>query len=207
MFGNNIGRLGAAALMIAAANPSRPAAAQVLPYDQLVVRVPCCRCIDGAQQTVNLNTGAVPWTVKPPVGASAMAAPFPVAQIPGSWTSLPPAQWVRHPATQGPGNYVYELLVFVPRCVIPARVYLAGRFAADNGASLRINANPPISTDSTWGFTTSVVLPAVILPRGVNTIRVRVNNISGRTAFLMKTAVTFTCPSYAEVIEAYVAPN
>lgn len=200
MFRNNSVRLIGAALMIAGISPSIPVsglgsqADAQRPPARGFVTLRCCRCVDGSVQTVQINTGSAPWLVTPPVGAPAQAVLVPPGQIPSSWTSLPPARWVWHPTQHGVGNYVYELRIFVPRCVIRAAVSVTGRFAADNGGSLQINANPAVNTNPVTGFATSVPVPVTALVPGMNVIRVRVNNLGGPTGFLLRAAVTSRCP-------------
>ncbi len=203
MAGPKIARIGAA-WVVAGAAWSFSASAQ--DFSGNVVDVPCCTCTDGSVLTVNLNTGAAPWRVVAPNGSSAMAVKVPEAQTSG-WTVAGPASWIRHPSFQGPGRYSYEVRMAMRRCVIPARITVGGLFAADDGGSLQIDNNPNIGTDPVLGFRTPVAVPWTRLKQGNHVIRVRVNNQSGLTGFLLKAAVTVRCPSYAHVIEPIAVPG
>jgi hypothetical protein len=79
-------------------------------------------------------------------------------------------------------------------------VTLAGAFAADNQATLQVNANPSLSTVNTTGFVAPTAIPATPLQPGMNTITVRLTNLHGVTGFLFRGAVTSRCPR--EAVEA-----
>lgn len=161
-----------------------------------MVTVPCCRCIDGSIQTINLNTGAAPWQVQPPAGPSVAAVQV-AGNLPGGWASMPPAKWIRHPGPNAVGDYVYTLRVFVPRCVIPASVVLTGEFAADNHATLQVNSTT-VSTVATTGFVNpTTITPTPLVPGVVNIITVRLHNLHGATGFVLRGSVTRRCPREA----------
>jgi hypothetical protein len=83
------------------------------------ITVPCCKCIDGKSQTINLNTGTAPWTSN--TGSVALV-PSPNA----AWASKPPAKWI-YTGSNAPGLYTYNLNIHVPKdCIIPMDVSFKG---------------------------------------------------------------------------------
>jgi hypothetical protein len=222
MFRANFHHLSSAITLLAAAGLSAPAAAQVdpigipqpgggaiiqIPIPIQVIRLPCCRCIDGSSQVVNISTGTVAWRVSAPNGADAQAVAVP--NRPASWTTaLAPAQWAAHPAGSALGNHVFLLRFYVPRCVIPPRVQLAGRSAADNRQIVFLDNVPLASFQnaSGLGFTTAnIVSFAAPLPpigSGTHVIRVLVNNISGPSGLLFSATLTVICPTNPEIAQA-----
>jgi len=190
----------AAALMLAASLYAPPALAQS-PAAQLpdTVRVPCCRCLDGSQQRVNLDTRTAPWRVS---GPAVVGLPLAVAATNVSWAPVPPAGWVGPPGNPtAVGDYTYAIRVFVPRCVIPARVMLSGRFGADNSARVFLDGNQIATSQGTpnYGFLPGSITPfsAQVGP-GLHTIRVIVRNIGGPTGMILQGQLTFTCPRETE---------
>lgn len=200
MFQNNFARIAAAASTIAVASQSTPVSTQVPPLPGMEsITMPCCRCVDGSTQTRSIDTGTgAPWRVTPPIALPAQAAvQVPSGQIPGGWTNLLPARWVRHPATLATGDHVYQLRIVVPTyCVIvPAAISVAGQFAADNGGSLQVNANPAVNTNPSTGFAAPTNVPVTALVPGLNIVRVRVNNLGGPTGLLLRAVVLVRCPT------------
>jgi hypothetical protein len=113
---------------------------------------------------------------------------------------LPPAKWIRHPGPNAVGDYVYTLRILVPNCMLKAAVVLTGSFAADNHASLQVNANAAVNTATTTGFLAPTAIPATTLAPGMNTITVRLHNLHGVTGFLFKGSVTSRCPNEPEKV-------
>lgn len=192
----------AGALLLAFAPTSiavaaQPAAAQaqisvpsIPPY---AIRIPCCRCLDGHTQTVTINTRAAPWRVDPP-GVVPFQPVVPANNV--AWVPLPPAGWVGPP---GPpafnSDYVYQLQIYVPRCIIPARVTFAGRFAADNRGRMYLDGNL-IATSLT--FTVPTPFSSVPLGPGIHTLNVIVHNDYGPTGLIVQGAITIVCPRELE---------
>jgi hypothetical protein len=168
------------------------------------ITVPCCKCVDGSTQTVSINTGATPWTMKGPTGP---AVPAQVTSHVAWTTAAAPAKWVGTQAGQ-PGTYIFELPFYLPNCVIKASVTVAGVFSADNGAVLVVdtpspafNAPPPTAFTSTFAFTKAITTP------GLHTIRVSVKNNEGPTGTVVRGTITVRCPkdpviTRSDVLEA-----
>lgn len=181
------------------------------------VTVPCCRCIGGESQRVSINTGgSLAWRVAGP-GVVGTVAQTITNNIPSLWTAnLAPARWV-HPnnnngsAAEPGGVYRYEIRIVVPHCVIPMRVMLQGRAAADDQLRGFIDNNPnPIATTPTnaiaspppvgpgapgWGFRAERIASfSVPLGPGVHVLRFEVLNGSpGPTGLLVNGALTTQC--------------
>jgi hypothetical protein len=122
----------------------RAAIPHPVPLPVKILTLPCCRCLDGSVQTVNISTGSALWTIQPPVG------PVQAASLSNNiaWTNaLAPAQWV---GTQNgvPGVYKFELRFRVPNCTIRPQVTVTGAFSADNGGGVFIVPGPssPLAT-------------------------------------------------------------
>lgn len=195
------GMTGASAQLPREAAPGGPreAVADVRPVPGPAIRLRCCRCLDGQRQTVRIDTRAASWTVRPPNSSSSQPV---VPASNGAWTALAPGGWVGPQGAATVGNYTYELRIVVPRCIIPARVTVAGRFAADNHATVfhvgpnnavqQIAASPP----GDFGFQTASIRPftAVLATPGTHTLRVVVRNAGGPTGLILEGAVTSVCP-------------
>jgi hypothetical protein len=200
MFQNNFVRIAAAASTIAVAGQSIAVSAQVPPLPGMEsITLQCCMCVDGSTQTRSIDTGTgAPWRVTPPNALPSQAAvQVPPGQIPRGWTNLLPARWVRHPAAVAAGDYVYQLRIMVPTyCVItPAAISVAGQYAAANGGSLQVNANPAVNTNPSTGFAAPTNVPVTALVPGLNIVRVRVNNLGGPTGLLVRAVVSLRCPT------------
>lgn len=200
MFQNNFARIAAAASTIAVASQSIPASAQVPPLPGMEsIEMPCCGCVDGSTQTRSIDTGSgAPWRVTPPNALPAQAAvQVPPGQIPRGWTNLLPARWVRHPATAATGDYVYQLRIEVPGycLIVPAAISVAGQYAADNGGSLQVNANPAVNTNPSTGFAAPTNVRVTALVPGSYVVRVRVRNLGGPTGLLLRGVVSVRCPT------------
>jgi hypothetical protein len=157
------------------------------------VHLPCCQCVDGRRIRVRLNTRAAPWFVRSP--GSAAFLPVAAAGHPAWTTALGPAGWVGpQGAGQAPGNYIYELRVVMPRCLIRPVVRVAGRFAADNSATTTIGS----TTSSTPGFGNAGIRPfggtLAIAPGGTATIRITVRNNEGPTGLIALGYIEIVCP-------------
>lgn len=207
MGSRNIARLAMAVTLVLAAASSLPAQPRrtgpfvgiEFPVAPPVISLPCCRCVDGSSTTVSINTGTAPWGVSWP---SVFGYPAVVPAANAAWAPVPPAQWVGPAgAPTASGDYVYQLQFQVPQCVIPARITIAGRFAADNRATLYIDAIQVRSSVGTpnYGFlpgsVTSFSAPVSPTPTGLHSIRLVVSNTSSATAAIVQGAITVTCPS------------
>jgi hypothetical protein len=172
-----------------------------------IVRVPCCRCLDGRSLRVDISTGSAPWRVAPPIGAAAAAVP--VASPPGSWTTaLAPAKWVHHPtAGMATGFYSYTLRIVVPKCTIPGRMTIAGRLASDNQGQMVLGSSSPAINIVSPSFTTPTAFGPAGLPLGPGThiITVRVRNNELQTGLVLNGAVTVRCPLEHGLIDGTAA--
>ncbi len=187
-------------LMLLAGIQSAPLSAQPSPAIPAgAIRVPCCRCLDGTRQTINLNTRTAPWRVSRP-GSSTNQPVVPAGNV--SWAPVPPAGWVGprgNPTTVG--EYTYVLQLYVPHCTIRARVVMSGRFGADNSARLFLNSSQIAASQGTpnYGFLPASITPftGVLIP-GLNTISVIVRNSGGPTGMILQGQVAITCPRERE---------
>lgn len=186
--------LGSATLSVQA-----PEAANLAAVPRDAIRVPCCRCLDGTRQTVNINTGTARWQVTSP--GSTGIQPVALAGNP-AWTPVPPARWVGPPGNPTTvGDYTYFIRIYVPRCTIPPRVVMSGRFAADNSARVFLDANQIAASQGTpnYGFLPGSITPfSASLSPGLHTVRVIVRNISGPTGMILQGSLTITCPRELE---------
>lgn len=184
------------------APPLGQAEAQVsrIPRPVPTIQVPCCRCVDGAQHQVVINTGVAPWRVTTPTPPITQPqAPVPASNL--AWTNaLAPASWVSHANGSQVGDYVYELRIEVPRCMIAGRVVLTGGFSADNGAKLYLiqGSNPPVQIAAApppTAFQNATPFPNQVLqPGNVYTLRAIVTNLHGPSGFILRGQVSVACP-------------
>jgi hypothetical protein len=156
------------------------------------IHLPCCLCVDGRRIRVRINTRAAPWFVRNP-GSGTFNPVVPANNL--AWTSgLAPAGWVGPPgAPTAVGDYVYELRVVMPRCLIRPVVRVVGRFAADNRATTTIGT----TTSTTPGFTLGSIRPfggALSSNPGTQTIRITVRNDGGPTGLVALGVVEIICP-------------
>jgi hypothetical protein len=156
------------------------------------VHLPCCLCVDGRRIRIRINTRAAPWFVRSP-GSAAFNAVIP-ASNPAWTTALAPAGWVGPPgAPIAQGDYVYELRVVMPRCLIRPVVRVVGRFAADNRATTTIGG----TTSTTPGFTIGAIRPfggTLGSAPGTQTIRITVRNDGGPTGLIALGVIEIICP-------------
>ena len=197
------------AIPAASAQPAeRIVPGPAIPKGAIVVR--CCRCLDGSGQEQRVDTGKAVWQVDLPGGGLSFQPVTPLVKH-VAWATLPPATWVG-PAggsTGGAvGDYTYELKIYIPRCIIPSKVQITGRFAADNSAKVFADqttvgsftqvggytgpANLNFQQANVTGFTASFSTP------GVHTLRFVVNNIGGPTGLLVNGIMTSRCPDRLE---------
>jgi hypothetical protein len=199
MITNNAARGLAAALLLFAGlalfpGPGRlgQAQAQLPPPD--AVRVPCCRCVGGSQQRININTRLAHWKVSMP-GSSTFQPVVPAGNP--AWTPLPPAGWVGPPGNPtAVGDYTYRLVIYVPRCVVPFQAQVTGRFAADNGAQVSLNGHPIAASQGTpnYGFLPGSVTPfSFFLGSGTYTLTFVVHNSGGPTGLIVNAGIVVTC--------------
>ncbi|OYX46863.1 MAG: hypothetical protein B7Y97_13145 [Sphingomonas sp. 32-66-10] len=196
-------RVGIVTLMAASLISTTQAGAQAA--SGKVVDVPCCTCIGGQARPIIVSTGAATWEVAPP-GSTAFVNTT-LATVNQGWTAtLPGAAWVGPANNTGApaGTYTFRLRFRVPKCVIPGRVTISGRFAADNGAQVFIDgAATPIASSggvATRGYQTAAITPfsqAGFAP-GMHEIVVRVNNIGGPIGLLMDATIANQCSSAVE---------
>ncbi|HVQ07845.1 MAG TPA: hypothetical protein VMS43_05380 [Allosphingosinicella sp.] len=191
----SVRRLAGLMLLLAGLQPA-PTSAQPrpdIPAD--AIRVPCCRCLDGHQQVVNINTRTAPWQVGSP-GSTGVQPVVAAGNV--SWYPVPPAGWVGPPGNPtAVGDYTYFIRIYVPRCTIPGRVILSGRFGADNSARVFLDSGQIAASQGTpnYGFLQGSITPfSTPVGPGVHTLRVVVRNIGGPTGMILQGQLTFTCP-------------
>jgi hypothetical protein len=191
----------AGALALLAGFSSVPAQAQVAPVP--VVRVPCCRCVDGSILRVNLNTRTAPWRVRAP-GSPIFVPVVPATNV--AWTNgAAPAGWVSHPNGGLPGVYIYELRIQVPRCMIRSQISLAGVFSADNGVTLSLVRPagapitlgvrpPPIAFQGVSNFPVPPLAANAMATPGTYILRATVINLGGPSGFVLRGQLVVRCP-------------
>jgi hypothetical protein len=183
-----------AAAQPAAAQPAADMEAQIRPdaSGRPAIHLPCCLCVDGRRMRIPINTRSAPWFVRNP--GSAAFNPVALASHPAWTPALAPAGWVGPPgAATAAGDYVYELRVVMPRCLIRPVVRVVGRFAADNRATTTIGS----TTSTTPGFSTSDIRPfggALASTPGTQTIRIVVRNNEGPTGLVAQGVIEIICP-------------
>lgn len=187
----------AAALAMTLTTASAPAGAPVQAAGPAkVVRAICCKCVDGSQQSVSVDTRTAPWTVA--LGTGSAQAVTNVGNP--AWGAAAPAGWVG-PAQAGTGTYRYKLTIVVPRCVIGGRVTLKGRFGADNSGKLLLDGNPIASTSGgNLGFQApNFGSFSVPVNSGNHTLEVVVSNPHGPTGMILQGALVTDCPRSPEL--------
>jgi hypothetical protein len=165
-----------------------------------VLRVPCCKCVDGGSRTISLDTGTANWTVRRPTRSNSEPAVI-VPSPNGSWANVAPARWIGPSGSKisefEPGNYAYDLQLEIPTCLIPSKFSLTGRFAADNWAALLFDSrlvaksSGPPNNGFTQPFVTSF---STNVSAGVYLLRLVVRNDDFVTGLALQGAVTVSCP-------------
>jgi hypothetical protein len=193
-------RMMALALILLGSGPV-PSAAQerpgVRPPPPRAINLPCCRCVDGSTQSISIDTGSAPWTFGPAGGA---LAPAPViSPLTGGWTTaLAPAKWVGPGANAPQGAYTYSLTINVPRCIIPARIAIVGRVAADNSETVLVDGVQIAQYTGIYGFQTPNIVrfnaPPPPLAPGPHTLQVAVHNEGGPSGMVLNGTIRITCP-------------
>lgn len=164
-----------------------------------VLTVPCCRCLDGSVQTINISTGSAAWTVKPPSGPVQTASP---SNHPAWTTALAPAAWLGTQSGQV-GTYTFDLRFRIPNCAIRPNVTLSGAFSADNGGTVSLIPGPmtPASVTPPQGFQTTAPFSSGNLGPGNYTLRVTVNNLHGPAGMALKGTITIRCPRFVQPVD------
>jgi hypothetical protein len=161
--------------------------------------LPCCRCINDDNATLNLNTGqASPidpvWIVNS--GGNAYTTPPSTA-----WTvSLPPAQWIQPVASPlpssnvGGGTFRYITQFDVPDCATPMSVRLDGKFASDNGAIVSFDGNQIASCGLNCFGGPPVPFSVANIQPGLHVLEIDVTNQQGSySGLLVNARVTRQC--------------
>ena len=209
MFRVNFVRLAFAAAMLVVSSAAAAQAQRVPGPRPRVIILPCCNCVGGEGDVVNLNSGngagSVPWNVSGPLVVNPIAQTI-TGNFHPAWTAtLSPALWV-HPDTangstnQPGGTYNYTVRFVVPDCTIPMRVSLNGQAAADdelkafvtdqNATTTQIGATPYTQIipppavaqgQGGWGFRAERIasLPWSTNVPGLYTLRLEVPNRPG----------------------------
>lgn len=190
----------ASSFALVVASAPTPAAAQAA--GARTVKAVCCKCLDGKKPTASISTGTAPWRASTAAGGTALS-PVTGASNP-AWTALAGSSWVGPAnAPKGAGNYTYELVIQVPRCVIGARMSIEGRFAADNKATLYFNNNQIAVSQgaANLGFQAAAVTPFTItgLTAGSHVLKVVVYNMNNVTGLNLSGQVTTGCPASTEL--------
>jgi len=164
------------------------------PRDALVV--PCCRCVDGRQQVIGIDTRTAPWTVALPNSITYQPV-VPINDV--AWAPVPPAGWVGPPG--GPtaeGNYTYRLRFYVPPdCIIPSRITVSGRVAADNSATVYLDGSQiAVQSTPTHGFLPGNIISFAepVAVSGTHSLTVVVHNWSNVTGVIVQGAINMACP-------------
>lgn len=194
--------VGVAVLWSASLVGSVQAAAGVPPGK--VVDIRCCNCIGGKVEPITISTGAASWEVAVPGSSSYIGASL--ATVNPGWTAtLPGSVWIApssSPSSAPAGVYTFRLRLRVPDCVIPGRVVISGRFAADNAGQVLVDGNPIASSGGVinQGFKTAAItsFTHVGLSAGFHELTVNVNNIGGVVGLLMESSITSQCSSATE---------
>jgi hypothetical protein len=187
---------------------------------QLPITIPCCRCIDGSQRSVGINSGSgagtVPWRVSGPGVASGATGQTITSGVNPQWTAnLAPAQWIQPNSSSGttshPGGvYNYTITIQVPRCIIPMSVIVSGQAAGDDQIRIFYGNNqigqtvlaaspspaPPVAAGGGgWGFRNERVASfSQALGSGTHTIRIEVTNGSaGPHGLLVRGSIRSRC--------------
>src|SRR3954468_11898032 len=101
---------------------STTAAAQ-RPKPTNLILLPCCKCVGGEGNAVNVNSGSaagsVPWNVSGPGVGNAIAQTIGININPYWTATLPQAQWIHPDTTDGStlypgGTYNYTVRIVVP---------------------------------------------------------------------------------------------
>lgn len=184
------------------------------------IRLPCCRCVGGDGQTIQINTGSgpgsAPWRVTGP-GASNVPAQAITSGLHPLWSAtLSPAAWVQPNSTSGAtthpvARYYYDLIIEVPKCTIPMEVMVTGEAAGDDDVQVYLdNMTLPIAkTDITipspphalanaggWGFRSEriVKFSGALSAPGLHLLRMEVfNGGGGPHGLLVRAALTTVC--------------
>jgi hypothetical protein len=165
------------------------------------IKLPCCRCLDGTETLIPIDTGVAAWRVTPPGSAYQLAA-VPIPPVPGAWTTLlgPPAVWIGAPgAPETVGDYEFELQFYVPDCVIPAEIVVKGEAAADNWADIWLDTNSTginVPTYDNSGITSFVAGP--VSGPGIHRLRFVLTNAGGPTGLVVKGTIVVRCPRQLE---------
>jgi hypothetical protein len=172
-----------------------------------VVQVPCCRCLDGKINTININTGTAPWRLVSGPGITT-AGPATVVTTPNNaWVAGGSAQWISNSASgttsADAGTYVYELPIQVPNCVIPMKIKLNGKVAADNGYQAVLvspgNNETTIGSDAgPLSFQNPTPISGSITMSGLHYLRIKVTNQSLPQALLVNGVLTTECSTKLE---------
>lgn len=166
-----------------------------------VVRLPCCRCLDGTATEIPIDTGTAAWRVTPP-GALYQQAAVPIPPVQGAWADLlGPAVWIGAPgAPETEGDYEFELQFYVPDCVIPAQIYVSGRAAADNRADIFLDSNTS-PAGHVLGYDNANIAAFTVGPvsgPGIHRLRFVVTNDGGPTGLIVHGAILVRCPRQLE---------
>ncbi|MBV9884746.1 MAG: hypothetical protein JO276_17185 [Sphingomonadaceae bacterium] len=175
------------------------------------VRIPCCRCLDGSRQPIEINTRTAAWKVAGPGSSNFQPV---AADGNQAWWPVPPAGWVSPPGhPQSTGDYTYQLQFYIPPCIIPSQVVISGRFAADNRARVFLDQQLVASSQGTpdYGFLQGSVTPfnVTVTTPGLHSLRVVVTNTGGVTGMVMQATIVAICPRDLELsdLSAQAAPH
>jgi hypothetical protein len=181
------------------------------------VTLNCCRCMGDKSEPIDISTGKASWTVSstptppPPMPAGGWAA-GPIAVVPtnmspqvatgnmganplpGTWTTLPGADWIKPNGPLPNGHWTYVLKVEVPRCTIPQKVVINGSLAADDYARMYVDGPSGVGTTTLVGalgagfngatrsFNAVLGANPVYTKPGTYYIRVEMDNLGGAPA-------------------------
>jgi hypothetical protein len=111
---------------------------------------------------------------------------------------LAPAKWVGPGGSALAGNYTYELVIKLPRCIIPAQVTISARVAADNSERVLVDGLQVAQYTGDFGFLTQNIVgfnsPPPPLGPGTHAIQVIVNNESRASGVVLNGLIRIACP-------------
>lgn len=197
----NCAKVALSTLAVTSILAAMPALAQKRPPVRTIT-IPCCKCIGGEGSVTSINTGNAAGSE--PYQVSGPSVTNPVAVAVTYWTNtLSPAGFVQPNNNIGgnafpPGLYNYTVQFVVPKCTIPMKVTVSGKFAADNGAKVFFDTNP-IATQFPTPFPNGFVpgnegsFTAVTMTPGTHTLRFEVRNSGGPSGLVVNAAVRTIC--------------
>lgn len=195
----NKSRLSAAVILSAIALSS-PGQSQEAVRGRATI-LPCCLCVGGDATTINLSTGAAPWTVTAPSGPSGQGT-VNASNVAWTTTVIPSAQWISpvgNPTTIG--DFKYDVSFDARKCIVPSVIVISGKFLADNKGKVLVDGIPiGVSSLGTpnYGFLPGSLTPfSYTIPAGsssgIHTVSLVATNRGDATGIIVELSVTRKC--------------